>query len=116
MAQTAIRDAFFDHHRPYWRSTPRTPALVNPLGIERFGALSGDSWGAGGMLAAMDWVVKGNNAVRKRVVELANSSEPEHVRDQTGLMLVRQHVPWRSGQHRQTTPTRQVLRLRVGLR
>ena len=39
------------------------------------------------MWATMDWVAKGDNAVRKRVAELANSSESEHVCDQAGLML-----------------------------
>ncbi len=66
---------------------PKDPVLVNPLNIERFGALSGDSWGAGGMWAAMDWIVEGDNAVRKRVAELAISSDSKQVRDQAGLML-----------------------------
>ena len=49
--------------------------------------LSGETWGANGMWGVMDWIVKGNNAVRQRVAELAQSSESEHVRDQAALML-----------------------------
>jgi hypothetical protein len=39
------------------------------------------------MWAAMDWVVRGNRAVRERVAELAANSESEPVRDQARLML-----------------------------
>jgi hypothetical protein len=66
---------------------PQDPVLVNPLNIERYGALSGESWGAGGMWASMDWLAKGNNAVRQRVAELATTSPSEHVREQAALML-----------------------------
>jgi hypothetical protein len=66
---------------------PKDPVLVNPLSLDRFPALAGETWGGNGMWAVMDWVAKGDNAVRKRVAELAKQSESEHVRDQASLML-----------------------------
>ena len=36
---------------------PQDPVLVNPLGIERYGALSGETWGGNRIWAVMDWVI-----------------------------------------------------------
>ena len=66
---------------------PKDPVLVNPLGIERFGALLGSSWGAGGMWTTMDWVKRGDNAVRRRVRELAEQSPAARVRSAAAMML-----------------------------
>lgn len=66
---------------------PKDPVLLHPLTLERYGALSGETWGGNGMWAAMSWVLKGDNPVRKRVVELAQSSKSERVREQAALML-----------------------------
>jgi len=85
-AETAMRMARKRRHLAL-EVYPKDPVLVNPLGMERFGALSGETWGGNGMWAVMGWVAKGNNAVRNRVAELADSSESEYVRDQAGLML-----------------------------
>jgi hypothetical protein len=66
---------------------PQDPVLVNPLGMERYGALSGESWGAGSMWSVMNWVARGDNVVRQRVADLAAGSDTESVRDQAALML-----------------------------
>jgi len=64
---------------------PKDPVLVNPLGIDRFGALSGDTWGGAGLWAAMDFVMKGG-PVRQKVEALAKSDSPLVVQ-QAGFML-----------------------------
>ena len=66
---------------------PKHPVLLNPLSITRFPALSGETWGTGGMWGAMELVMRGENVVRTRVMELASQSESQHVRDQASLML-----------------------------
>jgi hypothetical protein len=66
---------------------PRDPVLRNPLGIDRFPALAGTTWGGSGLAAVADWVVKGNNRVRQRVQSLAAESDSELVRQQAKLLL-----------------------------
>jgi hypothetical protein len=66
---------------------PKDPVLVNPLGIDRFPALSGVTWGGGGLWTIADWVVKGDNRVRQRVQELATRAEADLVRQQASLLL-----------------------------
>jgi len=66
---------------------PKDPVLVNPLNIDRYGALGGETWGSSSLWAAMDWVVRGGNAVRRRVVEMAREAEEGNVREQARLML-----------------------------
>lgn len=85
-AETALRMAWKRRHlaRDVF---PNDPVLVHPLGIDRYAALSGETWGGSGMWAIMDWVAKGDNAVRRRAGELAETSESHHVRDQASLML-----------------------------
>lgn len=62
------------------------PVLVHPLAMDKYGGVQGDSWGTGGLWAVADWVRRGDNAVRRRVVELAKSDLPL-VRDQAALLL-----------------------------
>ena len=64
---------------------PNDPVLVNPLSLDRFPALAGETWGGNGLWAVMDWVAKGDNAVRKRVAELASVAAPAQGVDATGL-------------------------------
>ena len=85
-AQTAMRMAQKRRHLAL-DVYPKDPVLLNPLNIERFGALSGETWGGNGMWTVMEWVAKGDNAVRKRLAELAESSPSEQVRSQAALML-----------------------------
>jgi hypothetical protein len=66
---------------------PKDPVLVNPLGIDRYPALSGTTWGGRGLSAITDWVVRGDNAVRRRVQQLASDAESALVREQAALML-----------------------------
>jgi hypothetical protein len=66
---------------------PHDPVLVNPLGIDRFGMLAGDSWGGAGLWAVADWVKRGDNAVRRRVEELAAKSETALIRSQANILL-----------------------------
>lgn len=66
---------------------PKDPVLVNPLGIDRFPALSGVTWGGRGLSTIADWAVKGDNRVRQRVQQLASKAEAELVRDQAALLL-----------------------------
>ncbi len=65
---------------------PKDPVLVNPLGLDRFPALKGDAWGGGVLWAVADWLRRGDNAVRRRVTELARAEEAV-VRDQAALLL-----------------------------
>lgn len=65
---------------------PHDPVLQNPLGIDRFGLLAGDTWGGGGLWAVMDWVSRGDNAVARKVEELTRS-EHANVADQARMML-----------------------------
>jgi hypothetical protein len=55
---------------------PKDPVLVNPLGIDRFGQLAGETWGGSGLWAVMDFVIENNRAVRARVEELTKSPSP----------------------------------------
>ncbi|MEN6301224.1 MAG: DUF4838 domain-containing protein [Armatimonadia bacterium] len=55
---------------------PKDPVLVNPLSLDRFPALKGDTWGGNGVWAVMDWVMKGDNAVRRQVMEYTKSDSP----------------------------------------
>jgi hypothetical protein len=66
---------------------PQDPVLVNPLGIDRYPALSGAAWGGRGLSTIADWVVKGDNQVRQRVQELASHAEADLVREQAALLL-----------------------------
>ncbi|NLF70028.1 MAG: DUF4838 domain-containing protein [Candidatus Anammoximicrobium sp.] len=66
---------------------PKDPVLINPLGIDRFPALSGLTWGGGGLWTVADWVVKGDNRVRQRVQELAADGKTELVRQQAAVLL-----------------------------
>jgi hypothetical protein len=66
---------------------PKDPVLVNPLGIDRYPALSGTTWGGRGLSAIADWVVRGDNAVRRRVQQLASDAEAALVREQAALIL-----------------------------
>jgi hypothetical protein len=59
--------------------------LVQPIGIEN-SQLDGRSWGGSGIWAVMDWVLKGDNAVRRKVVELCQSKSPL-VAEQAQFML-----------------------------
>ncbi len=67
---------------------PKDPVLVNPLGIDRYGALSGKNWGAGAMWRVFDWAAKPESKVRARVRELAQSSDSKAVRDAAQTMLL----------------------------
>lgn len=64
---------------------PKDPVLVNPLGIDRFAALAGDTWGGAGLWAVMDYVMKGG-AVRQKVESLAKS-DSALVAQQASFML-----------------------------
>lgn len=66
---------------------PKDPVLVNPLGIDRYPALAGATWGGRGLAAIADWLTQGENEVRRRVQALAASPEPGPVRDQAALLL-----------------------------
>ena len=66
---------------------PKDPVLVHPLDIERFQAYYGSTWGGGALWITMDWVARGDNAVRKKVAELARSSESHDIRGRAQLML-----------------------------
>jgi hypothetical protein len=85
-AETATRMAEKRRHLAL-EVYPRDPVLVHPLTIQRFGALSGETWGGTGLWAAMGWLTKDAGVVRTRVNELATRSESDHVRAQTRLML-----------------------------
>lgn len=65
---------------------PKDPVLLHPIPIADNGALRGEAWGGGGIWAVMDWVVKGDNAVRRRVAELA-AGPAGPAADQARLML-----------------------------
>lgn len=65
---------------------PKDPVLVQPISIEN-SALSGETWGGSGLWAVADWVVKGDNAVRRRVEDLAANATSPTVRDQASLLL-----------------------------
>lgn len=64
---------------------PKDPVLVQPIPITG-SELDGTGWGGGGIWAVMDWVLKGDNAVRRKVLELAKSDSPL-VAEQAGFML-----------------------------
>jgi hypothetical protein len=66
---------------------PKDPVLVNPLGLERFPVLAGETWGGNGIWMVADWVVKEDNRIRKRVEELAAKSLSPLVREQATTML-----------------------------
>ena len=63
------------------------PVLVHPLPPSRYGGVSGDSWGTGGLWAVADWLRRGDNAVRRRVSELAEQSDTPIVREQASMVL-----------------------------
>ena len=63
------------------------PVLVHPLPPSRYGGVSGDSWGSGGLWAVADWLRRGDNAVRRRVSELAEQSDTPIVREQATMVL-----------------------------
>ncbi len=69
------------------REFPRDPVLVNPLGIDRYPALSGESWGGHAIWSVLPWLQDGNQAVRKRVEQLATDSLSDEVRNQATLLL-----------------------------
>ena len=65
---------------------PKDPVLVQPIEITDNGLLRGENWGGGGLWAVMDWVMRGDNAVRRRVSELAAAGD-SLVAQQARLML-----------------------------
>jgi hypothetical protein len=66
---------------------PTDPVLLNPLGIERFPALAGLTWGGSGLASVADWVIQGDNPVRQRVRTLATDASSPLVREQAALLL-----------------------------
>lgn len=66
---------------------PTHPVLVNPLGIDRYPALSGESWGTGSLWSVFDQLVASppDSALRRKLAELAT---PETAMgDQARLVL-----------------------------
>ena len=63
----------------------KDPVLVQPISIEN-SQMDGRTWGGGGIWAVMDWVMKGDNPVRRKVVELTQSKSPL-VAEQAQFML-----------------------------
>lgn len=63
---------------------PKDEVLVQPIPIS--GELEGSNWGGGGIWAVMDWVLKGDNAVRRKVTALSQSDAPL-VAEQASFML-----------------------------
>lgn len=66
---------------------PDDPVLAHPLALGRFPAVRGEDWGSGGLWSVADWVAKGDNAVHRRIAELAAGSETALVREQAALLL-----------------------------
>jgi len=66
---------------------PNDPVLVHPLTIARFGAMSGDAWGAGSLWRVYDIAAKSDGPVRARIRDLAANSESDLVRGQAQMML-----------------------------
>lgn len=62
------------------------PILEHPLPIDRYPLLQGRDWGARGLWAVADWVLQGDNAVRRRVEVLAAEAKESTVRDQAQLL------------------------------
>ncbi len=62
------------------------PVLVHSLGIDRYSALSGDSWGATSLWKVFDWVER-SDAVADRLRGLADSGDGSVVSDQAQTML-----------------------------
>ena len=87
--QTIEQAIRMSRHRLYLAREvfPKDPVLVHPLDIDRFKSYSGATWGAASLFALMDLVTRGENAVRKKVVELAHQSDYEEIREQARLML-----------------------------
>lgn len=65
---------------------PQDPVLLHPLPITDLG-LGGETWGGSGLWAVADWVARGDNAVRRRLQELAQQSELPAVRGQAAMVL-----------------------------
>lgn len=65
---------------------PNDPVLVHPLPITDMG-LGGETWGGSGLWAMADWVARGDNAVRRRLQELAEQSQMPAVRSQAAMLM-----------------------------
>ena len=63
------------------------PVLQHSLTLDRFPALSGDSWGATSLWTVFDWLDR-SDAVKQRVQELTESDYSQAVRDQAQTMLL----------------------------
>jgi len=62
------------------------PVLVHPITMERRDTLRGDGWGLTDLWKAYDWVHR-SPTVRRRLDQLANTSESGDVREQVQTML-----------------------------
>lgn len=60
------------------------PVLKHPRGIDSF---AGTNWGTSGIWKVVDWVAKGDTAVRQRVEGFASDSNPQNIRDEARLLL-----------------------------
>lgn len=65
---------------------PDDPVLVHPLPIGQMG-LGGQNWGGSGLWAMADWVARGDNAVRRRVQQIATGADLPALRDQAAMLL-----------------------------
>lgn len=55
---------------------PKDPVLVHPITVDDMDSLAGTTWGGSGLWAVMDFVMKGDNPVRRKVEELTKSASP----------------------------------------
>ncbi len=62
------------------------PVLLHSLGLDRFPALRGDTWGATSLWKIFDWLER-SEAVAQRIKELADAGDSQAVRDQAAIML-----------------------------
>ncbi len=63
------------------------PVLVHPLGVDRYAGVAGANWGGNIIWGLANWVRQGDNAVRRRIEELAREADAEVVREQADLLL-----------------------------
>jgi hypothetical protein len=66
---------------------PNDPVLLHPLSIDTYLTPSATTWGGNVLWQMADWVRRGDNAVRRRIEQLAQGAEDEAVRNQAGLLL-----------------------------
>jgi hypothetical protein len=66
---------------------PQDPLLIHGTDFHHYHTPSGVTWGAGTIWAMANWVRRGDNAVRRRVAQLAQSAEAEVVREQATVLL-----------------------------